>query len=144
MNQSKHPDYSVWASMKNRCHGRNPHARYGRRGIKVCDRWRESFWNFVADMGPRPSRQHTIERKENDGDYTPDNCKWATRSEQMRNTCRYRGGLGRPFTITFEKPLYVRLQRVSEAMRMSISDVIRLCVSNAFPRLEKEMGAQTR
>lgn len=61
---------------------------YGGRGITVCDRWRGNYTAFLVDMGPRPSLAHTVERKDNAGNYEPDNCGWATRAEQLRNTRR--------------------------------------------------------
>ena len=64
--------------------------RYGGRGIHVCQRWMDSLENFIADMGRRPSPKHSIERKDNDRGYEPDNCVWATRAEQSRNTSRNR------------------------------------------------------
>lgn len=86
------PEYGVWVSMKQRCSNKNTsnYHRYGGRGISVCDRWVESFDNFIADMGERPTGDHSIDRIDNDGDYNPDNCKWSTRLEQGRNTRRNR------------------------------------------------------
>ena len=85
----RHTDeYGIWSRMIQRCHnGNDPKYRiYGERGIVVCDRWRYSFANFYADMGPRPSKLHSIERSDNDDVYRPQNCLWATKVEQANNT----------------------------------------------------------
>ena len=81
------PLYSVWRSMLGRCYNRNvkQYKDYGGRGIKVCASWKRSFNRFVKDMGPRPTPQHTLDRKNNDGNYERSNCQWATRKEQQRN-----------------------------------------------------------
>lgn len=89
---SNWPEYQVWYSMVRRCRDKRckGYKIYGARGIKVCDRWADEFSNFISDMGRRPSSKMTIERKDNDGDYCPDNCTWATRLAQGRNTRKNR------------------------------------------------------
>jgi hypothetical protein len=83
---SRSNTYKIWAGMKSRCS--NPKtinfARYGGRGIKVCERW-HNFDNFLADMGERPFSDAQIDRKDNDKGYFKDNCTWSTRSQNRRN-----------------------------------------------------------
>ena len=96
---SKLPEYGIWQAMKNRCYRTKgqDYENYGGRGIKVCERWRSSVVNFIEDMGLRPSKSHSINRKDNDANYScgkcdeclangwTANCEWATRNEQLGN-----------------------------------------------------------
>jgi hypothetical protein len=102
--QSHSPEYRSWRAMLTRCTNRNGifWHRYGGRGIRICERWASSFSSFFSDMGPRPSLRHSLDRKKNDLHYScgkcrdcrkngwKPNCRWATTSEQLNNTCRTR------------------------------------------------------
>lgn len=84
---SRTVEYATWMRMRHRCE--NPSNkrwnRYGGRGISVCAEWRHSFAAFFASVGPRPSPQHSLDRINNNGNYEPGNCRWATRSQQSSN-----------------------------------------------------------
>ena len=82
----KTTEYNIWRTMRQRCNNPNSkdYARYGGRGIKVCEAWDKSFTTFLSDMGMRP-KNLTLDRINNDGDYTKDNCRWVTRYEQGQN-----------------------------------------------------------
>ena len=79
--------YNTWLNMKARCLNENNHKfyMYGAAGIKICDRWAD-FKNFAQDMGEPPTKDHSIDRIDSSGDYTPENCRWATKKQQAYNT----------------------------------------------------------
>ena len=81
------PEYNVWGAMRERCNNPNNsrYSSYGGRGITVCEKWNNSFSNFLNDMGRRPSPKHSIDRIDNNLGYTPDNCRWAIPHKQMTN-----------------------------------------------------------
>lgn len=84
--------YNVWRNILSRCYQANcpSYPRYGGRGIKVCDRWKNSFKAFLEDIGNPPTGAHSIDRVNNDGDYEPGNVRWATPTEQANNSRRNR------------------------------------------------------
>jgi hypothetical protein len=134
--RSRTTEYRSWASMIVRCENRDGHAydRYGGRGVRVCRRWRMSFESFLKDMGPKPPG-YSLERRNNNGSYTPKNCYWASRMEQQRNRrgnryVKYRGRrmcLAEVVAITGIKytTLHARMLR-----GMSIADAVRLPIKH--------------
>lgn len=106
--KKKNTEYNSWMAMKQRCY--NPksfgYKWYGAKGITVCDRWLHSYENFLADMGRRPSPQHTIDRyPDNKGNYQPSNCRWATKREQRLNQVEIKSDDNAfiPIGITFKE-----------------------------------------
>lgn len=89
-NGRKTTEANIWTGIIQRCHNsRSPgYKDYGARGVRVCERWRDSFKAFLEDMGERPSGAHSLDRKDNDGDYAPGNCRWATATAQELNKGR--------------------------------------------------------
>jgi hypothetical protein len=125
------PEYHAWESMKLRCSARYwQYPRHAQRGTKVCERWANSFEAFYTDVGPRPSPDHSLDRIDNDGDYEPGNVRWATRSEQQRNTHRTSlltiNGVTRPM-LEWDEMAGLRLGTVKQRLRRGwpIEEVLR-------------------
>lgn len=123
---SKHPLYSTWRGLADRCLAptNEVYPLYGGRGIKICERWRPpfGFWNFVEDMGDKPSKKHSLDRIDVNGDYCPENCRWATQSEQMNNTRR-----NKKYTVRGVTGTFVELARHFNVVPLHNADVRFYC-----------------
>ena len=108
------PEYDVWVQMRRRCRpgSKDSHLYYDR-GVRVCDQW-ESFAVFLSDMGPRPSSRHSIDRVDNDGNYEPGNCRWATPEQQGQNQ--------RSTKLSHEKAARMRSMRADGVTYQKIGD----------------------
>jgi hypothetical protein len=112
-------EYVSWAAMRDRCRNTNSPKwqNYGGRGITVCDRWKDSFQNFLYDMGPRPSRT-SLDRINNDGNYEPGNCRWEAASIQRQNQRAY-------IKIQMTQAEKIAIASLAHAQRLSISTYLR-------------------
>lgn len=130
-----HPLFRVWCEMRYRCNNPDKHnyRHYGGRGIRVCKRW-ENFANFVKDMSPRPPGT-TLDRRNKNGNYTPKNCRWATRLEQANNTrvnrilrvgreARSLSEWGRITGIDF-RLIHARIDKLGWSVRKAITTPVR-------------------
>lgn len=120
------PTYVSWQAMKARCANPAHHEwhRYGGRGITVCDRWRDDFAAFLRDMGARPSLAHSLDRfPNNDGNYEPENCRWATRKQQAENATRGRERRLRRNNSSGVAGVYFQKSRGKWAARLDVMGV---------------------
>lgn len=130
--KSYSPEYNCYHHMLKRCYNKNNNVYqyYGARGIKVCDRWLESFENFYEDMGDRPSPNHSLDRINNDGNYEPSNCKWSTQSEQVINSRRILSKSGYRYIYSTGKGYRVEVLRLGNRRQSlvikDINDAVRL------------------
>lgn len=129
---SRHYLYKTWKAMRQRCNDpkKDKYEYYGGRGIKVCARW-DNFENFLSDMGERPSPNHQVDRyPDPDGDYSPSNCRWATREENMRNSTVAK--------LTIDEVDYIRLMLKYGAKNRELADVFSIHIDSV-----RNIGSRT-
>lgn len=125
-------EYRAWAGMTSRCTNKNErtYKHYGDRGITVCKRWRESFPAFLKDMGRKPSPELSLDRIDNDGNYEPGNCRWATAKQQANN--KRPGMTGRPrlyhnperLSLVLPASLHKRIEKHAKEGHRSLSATV--------------------
>lgn len=118
--------YACWASMRQRCYNKNStdYKHWGGRGITMCNRWRNSFTAFIEDMGPKPTQYHSLDRIDNEGNYKPSNCRWATDLQQARNTRAYKGGRTDILHIRIASDLKKLIKAEAKQRHISMADFV--------------------
>lgn len=132
--KEKHPLYKIWSGMRSRCNNlNNKHYKdYGGRGITICESWND-FNNFSRDMGPRPSPKHSIDRINNNGNYEPSNCRWATNLQQSYNTRRTLFNREIATSIRQDYALGARTVDIARKYNVFSSAIHQLIRGNTYP-----------
>lgn len=135
-------EYAIWQGIIDRCErpkNQDWHL-YGARGISICERWRHSFEAFLEDMGYRPSRRHSIDRINNDGNYEPQNCRWATPKQQRRNQRNFLPVISKNRKFTTQQVREIRALRIAGKFNRELAalygvnkmTIIRLCLGQTY------------
>jgi hypothetical protein len=134
-------EYRAWQAMKARCFDINNigYHNYGGHGITVCDRWKDSFENFFADMGEKPTPKHSLDRIDNKGNYEPPNCRWATRKEQQRNTSRNNNLELNGITMCISDwAIHLKIQRMTLYKKLRTKSLQEICDELGYQVVKKQ------
>jgi len=129
-------EHSAWYNMITRCTKQHSpeYKNYGARGIKVCERWLVSFPNFLADMGPKPSADLTLDRIDNNGNYESENCRWATKSEQSFNKRQHKLTLDDAIEIVNLRKQKMNVKQIAERFNIHSTMVYLIEHGKAWPK----------